>query len=223
MTSLPRVEQTAYSRIITGSPLSRWTSRLLQSPYYTCSSRRLNWQIGKCSKLPNFLRSWQDWRDMFRILFLSLDSTLNSLSMLLVLLLVCVMRAMGGNALSLSELKDNSCSSDNNPNPDTKRQILDIVWSCLAATLSCTWVSVHMNVPFRRESNWTNRRRRLWFMLLSIIAPDIVIMWAFIQMRGARDIRNSVNKLIHGLNESREEPQKSKNICSDRDWSNKCF
>lgn len=101
----------------------------------------------------------------------------------------------------------------NDPDPATNRQILDIVWSCLAATISCTWVSVHVNIPFYREHGWTNRRRRLWLMLLSILTPDIVIMWAFIQMRGALDIKDRVNKIINKLNKTRPDHQKCEKAC----------
>lgn len=74
------------------------------------------------------------------------------------------------------------------------RTVLDILWSCLATTIACTWVSVHPNVPFRGEGKWTLLRRRIFLMLFSILAPEFMILWAFKQWRGAVMIRNAVNE-----------------------------
>lgn len=73
------------------------------------------------------------------------------------------------------------------------RTVLDILWSCLATTFACTWVSVHPNVPFRGEGEWMLRFRRVYLMFFSILAPEFMILWAFKQWRGAVMIREAVN------------------------------
>lgn len=75
-----------------------------------------------------------------------------------------------------------------------RRSIWDILQTCLATTFTCTWVSVHPNVPFLGETKWAILRRRLFLMLLALMAPEIMIMWAFKQWRGAIMIRQTVNK-----------------------------
>lgn len=102
------------------------------------------------------------------------------------------------------------CIDATDAGENSTRQVWSIVYSCVAATISCTWVSVHVNVPFYREGEWTHRGRQLWLMLVSIVAPDVILMWAFMQWRGARAIRDDVNMLIDRFNENREEDQKSK-------------
>lgn len=78
------------------------------------------------------------------------------------------------------------------------RTVSDIIWSCLATTFACTWVSVHPNVPFKGEGEWTLRLRRFILMLSSILMPEIMVMWAFKQWRGAVMIREAVNDAFPG-------------------------
>jgi hypothetical protein len=74
------------------------------------------------------------------------------------------------------------------------RSVWDIVWSCLATTFAVTWVSVHPNVPFLDESNWTLLKRRIFLICLVVLAPEVMIMWAFKQWRGAVRIQEMINK-----------------------------
>lgn len=74
------------------------------------------------------------------------------------------------------------------------RSLWDILWSCLATTFACTWVSVHPNIPFHREGRASTRRWRLYLMLLCLVAPEIMILWAFKQLQGALVIMETVNK-----------------------------
>lgn len=74
------------------------------------------------------------------------------------------------------------------------RTVLDIVWSCLATTFACTWVSVHPNVPWRNEGKWILLARRIFLMIFSILTPEFMIMWALKQCIGAVMIRDAVNE-----------------------------
>lgn len=76
------------------------------------------------------------------------------------------------------------------------RTVLDIIWSCIATTFACTWVSVHPNIPFKGEGEWTLRLRRVYLMFFSILAPEFMIVWAFKQWRGAVTIKEAVNEAI---------------------------
>ena len=70
----------------------------------------------------------------------------------------------------------------------------DILWSCLATTFAVTWVSVHPNVPWLEETSWMVLKRRMFLMVLALLAPEVMIMWAFKQWRGAVMIKELVNK-----------------------------
>ena len=74
------------------------------------------------------------------------------------------------------------------------RTVWNILWSCLATTFACSWVSVHPNVPFKNEGGWEILSRRVFLMFFAILAPEIMVMWAFKQWRGAVMIREMVNQ-----------------------------
>lgn len=76
------------------------------------------------------------------------------------------------------------------------RAVLDILWSCLATALACSWISVHPNVPLKGEGEWTLRGRRVFLMFFAIVAPEFMVLWAFKQWRGAVMIREVVNDAI---------------------------
>ena len=83
---------------------------------------------------------------------------------------------------------------DDSADADAERTVWDILWSCLATTLAVTWVSVHPNVPFLEETSWTVLNRRIFLMVLALLAPEVMIMWAFKQWKGAVMITETINK-----------------------------
>jgi hypothetical protein len=77
-----------------------------------------------------------------------------------------------------------SASSSEQCSCPTQRSIWDIIWSCLATIFACSWVSVHPNMP--GESWWKVALRRLELMFWTVIAPEMILMWAMRQWLGAR-------------------------------------
>lgn len=74
------------------------------------------------------------------------------------------------------------------------RTVLSILYSCLATTFACTWVSVHPNVPFFGEGEWVILGRKIHLMIMALIAPELMIMWAIKQSIGAKSIQNIIEK-----------------------------
>lgn len=62
--------------------------------------------------------------------------------------------------------------------PFSARTVPDVLWSCLA---TMTWVSVHPNVALLDETDYSVLKRRVFLMLLALIAPEILVLWAFKQ------------------------------------------
>ena len=83
---------------------------------------------------------------------------------------------------------------DDSTDADAGRTVWDILWSCLATTFAVTWVSVHPNVSFLEETSWMVLKRRIFLMVLALLAPEVMIMWAFKQWRGAVMITEMINK-----------------------------
>ena len=71
---------------------------------------------------------------------------------------------------------------------DQQRSIWDIFWSCSATIFACTWVSVHPNIPGRDDSQWKIFSNRVQIMLWTIMAPELVILWALREWFAVREM-----------------------------------
>lgn len=86
------------------------------------------------------------------------------------------------------------------------RTLWNILSSCLATTFACTWVSVHPNVPLHGDGRWSFVKRRAFLVFFSMLAPEVMIMWAFKQWRGAvmicqlmKDARPQIRKSFNHI------------------------
>jgi hypothetical protein len=61
------------------------------------------------------------------------------------------------------------------------RTIWNIIWSCLVTIFGCTWVAVHPNIPNAEEKWSMTALRRLQLMVMALIAPEFIILWAMRQ------------------------------------------
>lgn len=91
---------------------------------------------------------------------------------------------------------------DTSPFSSETRTVLSILYSCLATTLACTWVSVHPNVPFFREGELAILGRKIHLMIMALIAPELMIMWAIKQSTGAHSIQDTIKIKYGTISES---------------------
>ena len=68
------------------------------------------------------------------------------------------------------------------------RTHLDIVWSCVTTLFICTWVAIHPNIPPRSEGHLKSLWRKIKLMLLTLLVPELVLIWAYRQWDAARHI-----------------------------------
>ncbi|KAK0230077.1 hypothetical protein IW262DRAFT_1452980 [Armillaria fumosa] len=92
-----------------------------------------------------------------------------------------------GAPISLGDNQDQSSSSE------SRRTVLDIIWSCLVTIFACTWFAIHPNVPGRNITTkgtitWIIQRARL--MIIAILAPEIIVGWAATQFTVAWRVRH---------------------------------
>ncbi|THU96649.1 hypothetical protein K435DRAFT_664041, partial [Dendrothele bispora CBS 962.96] len=82
------------------------------------------------------------------------------------------------------------------------RTVEEILYSCLVVVFTCTWVAIHANIP--RDFSFLSRReetknsfeitwervmlRNVSCMILSLLAPELIILWAMRQWFAARYI-----------------------------------
>lgn len=71
---------------------------------------------------------------------------------------------------------------------DGCRTLAGIVWSCIATLVACTWVSVHPNVPDPMDGTIKLALHRVKLMLLAIVAPEIIVIWALRQRMVAQKL-----------------------------------
>ncbi|THU96291.1 hypothetical protein K435DRAFT_893053, partial [Dendrothele bispora CBS 962.96] len=98
----------------------------------------------------------------------------------------------------------NSCSDIH-----SCRTVEDILYSCLAVVFACTWVAIHPNIPrhfdvFKRDSpevadSFTISGARVFSqdiitMVSSLLAPELIILWALRQWFAARKIAKKYSK-----------------------------
>ncbi|KAF9008027.1 hypothetical protein BDQ17DRAFT_1455760 [Cyathus striatus] len=69
-----------------------------------------------------------------------------------------------------------------------QRSTMNIVWGCMSTLFLCTWSSVHMNIPAPKEESWKILWRRLKTMYWTLVAPELVMFFAFRQWDGANTL-----------------------------------
>ncbi|KAJ7752881.1 hypothetical protein B0H16DRAFT_1835965 [Mycena metata] len=80
------------------------------------------------------------------------------------------------------------------------RTLFDIVWGCLATIFACTWVALHQHVPDPDLGHFALLMRKLRMMLMTIIAPEVIVGFAARQLVSARWIAKEFNvSTTHGF------------------------
>ncbi|KAJ6460186.1 hypothetical protein C8R45DRAFT_879422, partial [Mycena sanguinolenta] len=103
-------------------------------------------------------------------------------------------------AVSHPQSPEARTSSDSCDHINSCRTLFDIVWSCLATIFSCTWVSVHPNVPPPNQSRLQLFWLKLRMMLIAIVAPEIVVGFAARQFFASRELSREFNfSTAHGF------------------------
>ena len=116
-------------------------------------------------------------------------------TMLLILTLIYLFHGFQSHAAPLTSILEESSSNTTviiTPAcicPADQRTKWDILWSCLATIITCSWVSVHPNIPARKESSWRIFLRRLELMFWAVFGPEMIITWALRQWSGARHLK----------------------------------
>jgi hypothetical protein len=111
---------------------------------------------------------------------------------MLLIFLLCYLVIQGVEALPYSfgiarQLDAAATSSIVCPDPTDRRSLSDIVQSCLATIFACTWLAIHANIPAPDEGFIrVNIARRLKIVLVALIAPELIILWAMRQWFVAR-------------------------------------
>ncbi|KAJ8581279.1 hypothetical protein M405DRAFT_847143 [Rhizopogon salebrosus TDB-379] len=96
---------------------------------------------------------------------------------------------VNGTAIPTLDVRDSSSSGDS-------RTLWDIIWSCAATLFACTWTAIHPNIPGVNEGKLVITSRRLFIMVIALIAPELIIAWAARQFFSARKAAKDFNDAL---------------------------
>ncbi|KAI7230967.1 hypothetical protein KC330_g6669 [Hortaea werneckii] len=78
----------------------------------------------------------------------------------------------------------------------THRSTWQIYQSCVITISLCVWQAVHMNIPPPSERPYKQTLRRVGFVILALIAPEVVALNAWAQLREAKRLCYRVNDAL---------------------------
>ncbi|KAK0201406.1 hypothetical protein DFS33DRAFT_1489334 [Desarmillaria ectypa] len=99
-----------------------------------------------------------------------------------------------------ASIAQNKVFSDNLPE---HRSTWDVFFSCIVTVFACTWLAVHPNVPGPdlKSRGWVFiGLHRLKLMVIAIVVPEVIIIWAFRQWMVASIISKHFSlTMTHGF------------------------
>jgi hypothetical protein len=116
--------------------------------------------------------------------------------MSILLLFLCIPRSQLTAAASLQShlsLKDDIAPAwvPAPPGRGTK----DIIGHCLATLSLCVWKALHLNVPAMDESRWNKYWQQLKWVLIALLAPEIVVFTGIEQYVAAKSFLKKIQRL----------------------------
>ncbi|KAK7030816.1 hypothetical protein VNI00_013924 [Paramarasmius palmivorus] len=82
---------------------------------------------------------------------------------------------------------------------DGCRTVLGILWSCLSVIFICTWVAIHPNIPKVGVHPAVVFYQDLEMMLIALLVPEFMILWAMRQRTSAKAIGRKFKKYGWGM------------------------
>jgi len=76
------------------------------------------------------------------------------------------------------------------------RTLWNIIWSCLATIFACTWLAIHPNIPAPDEGFFRVNLRRAKIMVVGLVAPELIILWAMRQWCMARCLATKYESVL---------------------------
>lgn len=83
-------------------------------------------------------------------------------------------------------------ASNSPPNNDI-RTLWDIIWSCGITLFACAWTAMHPNIPGMNEKKLAIFFRRILIMFTMLIAPELILTWASLQLYSALAAKKQFN------------------------------
>jgi hypothetical protein len=78
-----------------------------------------------------------------------------------------------------------------------ERGTIDLIWSCLLVIFTATWTVIHLNLPGKDDSLERRVVRKLRWVMMAILAPDLVTLSSAAQWKSATDSVQHMHDLGH--------------------------
>ncbi|KAG1829917.1 hypothetical protein DFJ58DRAFT_908875 [Suillus subalutaceus] len=94
--------------------------------------------------------------------------------------LLCVFLYLVGviQATPTTNATNATTSSDTLKAPSfTTRTLWAIVSNSVITVYACIYTAIHPNIPSPKDSTLTILRRRLWIMIVALLAPELIVVW----------------------------------------------
>ena len=82
----------------------------------------------------------------------------------------------------------------------------DILYSCTITITLCIFTVLHLNIPAHGERPWKKYLRKVRWMFITLIAPEVVLYTAFTQFQQARTLCKTLNRQVSKLAENSSLP-----------------
>jgi hypothetical protein len=66
------------------------------------------------------------------------------------------------------------------------RTLSSILYSCFLTMFACTWTAVHPNLPGPSDGRIRIFGRKMWLVLVTLLAPEYILFWALMQRNAAK-------------------------------------
>lgn len=78
------------------------------------------------------------------------------------------------------------------------RGTTSILWSCISTLAACVYTALHLNVP-SNTGTWPVLRLKISWVLIALLAPEIVVYMAISQLSAAWELRKGLRELFGDL------------------------
>ncbi|KAG2069386.1 hypothetical protein BDR04DRAFT_1128890 [Suillus decipiens] len=113
------------------------------------------------------------------------------------LLLFCVFLYLVGviQAAPTTNTTDTTINDSVKAPSFTTRSLWSIISSSVLTLFACIYTAIHTNIPSPDDSPYHILRRRLGIMIMALIAPELIVVWAMRQRLSARQVTKQFKEL----------------------------
>ncbi|KAG2116848.1 hypothetical protein DEU56DRAFT_163778 [Suillus clintonianus] len=109
-------------------------------------------------------------------------------------LLLCMILYLVGVIQAAPTTNTTTTSEDFEATSFTNRTLSNIISSSVLTIFACIYSAVHPNIPSPKDSPFCILRRRLGIMIVALIAPELIVVWAMRQRISARRVTKRFKK-----------------------------